>query len=162
MTEKMIKRIEMLCSNAGVSIAQMLREANLNESLIDNMKKGSVPSVDKVSAIADYFHVPTDYIIGKEIPALYDMSQIKELAHHLNIPADELIGKDKKEIRVLEAEKDYLDSLKEAGMENLSEQEILISLVRSATRYLSAENFPVSYSRVFWRYYDKRIAELGE
>ncbi len=57
-------------------------------------------------------------------------------------------------------EKDYLNSLKEAELENCSEQEILLGIVRCATRYLS-ENYPECYHRVFWAYYYKRIAEIG-
>lgn len=63
--ETMIDRIKNLCITKGVSINQMLKETNLNKSVIDNIKKGSIPSIDKIEKIADYFNVSVDYLLGR-------------------------------------------------------------------------------------------------
>lgn len=42
----------------------MLKECGLKPTVVDNLKKGSIPSVDKVCAIAEYFNVTTDYLLG--------------------------------------------------------------------------------------------------
>ena len=66
MTEILIHNIGFLCSKNNISINQMLKNCALNKSLIDNLKKGSLPSVDKISKIAEYFNVSTDYLLGNE------------------------------------------------------------------------------------------------
>ena len=55
-----------LCAEKGISANQMLQEAHLSKSFVDNLKKGSMPSVDKICAVADYFHVTVDFLLGKE------------------------------------------------------------------------------------------------
>ncbi len=60
-----VDRISGLCEEKSVSINQMLKETNLNKSLVDNLKKGSIPSVDKIECVADYFGVSVDYLLGK-------------------------------------------------------------------------------------------------
>ncbi len=76
-TQIIIKRITTLCKGKGKTINQVLRETNLNKSFIDNIKKGSIPSIDKIVAIADYFNVSTDFLLGRTDYILYpDLSQI--------------------------------------------------------------------------------------
>lgn len=60
----LINRINLLCSKMGISINKMLIDCKLKKSVVDNMKKGSVPTIDKVRAIADYFGVSVDYLLG--------------------------------------------------------------------------------------------------
>ena len=43
----------------------MLQEAGLRKDAIANIKKGSIPSIDKIDAIANYFDTTTDYLIGR-------------------------------------------------------------------------------------------------
>ncbi len=67
MTEKtsiIISKIEELCSSHHVSVNKMLLESGLTKSVIDNMKKGSMPSVDKLQQIANYFGCSIDYLVG--------------------------------------------------------------------------------------------------
>ena len=58
-------RISDLCKEKNISINQMLIEAKVNKSTIDNLKKGSMPSVEKIYIIAEYFNVTIDYLLGK-------------------------------------------------------------------------------------------------
>ena len=58
--------IETLRIVRGISQRQMLSDCNLSKSFMDNMKKGSMPSVDKIAAVADYFGCTIDEIVGRE------------------------------------------------------------------------------------------------
>ena len=60
--------IERICDLAvanNLSINKMLKEAQLSPSIIDNMKRGQKPSIDKIQTIADYFNVSVDYLLGR-------------------------------------------------------------------------------------------------
>ena len=61
----LIERISRLCEAKGVSINQMLQDAGVSKSLVDNLKKGSSPSVDKIAFVADYLQVSIDYLLGR-------------------------------------------------------------------------------------------------
>lgn len=60
-----IDRIINLTNDRGLSINKMLKDAQLSTSVIDNMKRGQKPSIDKIYAIADYFNVSVDYLLGR-------------------------------------------------------------------------------------------------
>ncbi len=63
--ELILERINNLCEERNISINKMLFEAGLKKSVVDNIKKKSMPSVDKMSKISGYFGVQIDYILGK-------------------------------------------------------------------------------------------------
>lgn len=92
--ELFINNVETLCKNKGISVHQMLAKCNLNKSVIDNAKKGSVPSVDKVLAIANYFEVSVDCLLGYSPNAEYNEKTNKfiEFANkHSDEQIDEII-----------------------------------------------------------------------
>lgn len=62
----LLANIQKLCNQHNISIDKMLKECELNKSVIDNMKreKPSMPSVDKIYEIAQYFKVSTDSLLG--------------------------------------------------------------------------------------------------
>ncbi len=60
-----IERLSILSNSKGLSINQMLKNANLAPSVVDNMKRGRIPSIDKIYALADYFDVSIDYLVGR-------------------------------------------------------------------------------------------------
>lgn len=59
------ERIMSIASQLGLSKNKLLSNANLNKSVFDNMKKGQIPSVDKIHAIADYLGCSVDYLLGR-------------------------------------------------------------------------------------------------
>ena len=63
-TSTIIDRIQELCSSQNISVNKMLLECGLGKSIVANLKKGSVPTVDKLSVIAKYFDVPMAFLIG--------------------------------------------------------------------------------------------------
>ena len=94
----LVNNINRLCDDNNVSINQMLKDCGLSKSLIDNLKKGSVPSVDKIAKVADYFNVSTDYLLGNEqkekSPSASDEDlKVYEMYSKLNSEDKELIIK---------------------------------------------------------------------
>lgn len=57
------------CERKGVSARTAFNESGVGRSFYDNINKGSVPSVDKLQALAVYFGVSLDYLVGNtDIP----------------------------------------------------------------------------------------------
>ena len=67
--------IEKLCKENHITVKEMLSKSNLNRNVVDNLKKGSIPSVDKIVKIADYFNISTDYLLGRTDISMIDLSQ---------------------------------------------------------------------------------------
>lgn len=59
------ERIMSLAKNRELSKNRLLINTNLNKSVFDNMKKGQIPSVDKIHTIADYLDCSVDYLLGR-------------------------------------------------------------------------------------------------
>lgn len=55
-----------LLKKRNVSVNKMLIDCGYNTSLVNDMKKGQMPSADKISNIAKYIGVSTDYLLGNE------------------------------------------------------------------------------------------------
>lgn len=63
-----LNRIKELTSKKGISLAELERQTNLSSGSITKWNKSS-PSIDKVNALADYFDVSVDYLLGRtELP----------------------------------------------------------------------------------------------
>ncbi|MDO4326285.1 MAG: helix-turn-helix transcriptional regulator [bacterium] len=60
----MYVRISELCAKKGITITQLERELGFGRATIQKWKNSS-PSADKLSKVADYFKVSTDYLIGR-------------------------------------------------------------------------------------------------
>ena len=59
------ERILPLLKSQGLSKNKFLSIVGLNKSIFDNMKKGQIPSVDKIHTIADYLGCSVDYLLGR-------------------------------------------------------------------------------------------------
>lgn len=58
-------RIMSIAKQQKLSKNKLLINAELNKSVFDNMKKGQIPSVDKLHKIADYLDCSVDYLLGR-------------------------------------------------------------------------------------------------
>ncbi len=58
-------KIMSIATKQGLSKNKLLINAELNKSVFDNMKKGQIPSVDKIHIIADYLDCSVDYLLGR-------------------------------------------------------------------------------------------------
>ena len=61
----MVEIIKNLCKERNIAIPTLEKECGLKPSTIYKWDQ-SVPSVDKVKAVADYFGVSIDYVLGVE------------------------------------------------------------------------------------------------
>ncbi|PCF86002.1 helix-turn-helix domain-containing protein [Staphylococcus intermedius] len=59
------QRIQKLANNKGMSIAELERKLNLSNGSISRWKKAA-PSSKGLTAIADYFDVSVDYLLGRD------------------------------------------------------------------------------------------------
>ena len=64
MNEALLERISNLRDEKGISQRQLLRDLNLSASTISKWKT-STPRHETLQAVADYFNVSTDYLIGR-------------------------------------------------------------------------------------------------
>ena len=55
----------LIAKSMNLSKNKLLINAKLNKSVFDNMKKGQIPSVDKIHIIADYLDCSVDYLLGR-------------------------------------------------------------------------------------------------
>lgn len=66
-------RIQKLCEERKISIARLESDCGFSNSTIKKWKTTSTPGVDKIKAIAQYFDVTVDYLLGMtEITASAD------------------------------------------------------------------------------------------
>ena len=56
--------IQKLCDKKGIKPRTAYEESGVGRSFYDNIRTGSVPSVEKLQALAVYFNVSVDYLIG--------------------------------------------------------------------------------------------------
>lgn len=62
----------MLVSQAGITMNRFLKDNGFNTSFYNDIKKGAIPSAQKIVKIADYFNVSTDSLLGRsKQPELY-------------------------------------------------------------------------------------------
>jgi len=108
-------RIENLCNAKHISVRAMLNECGLNKNTIDNIKKGSSPTIEKIAIMAKYFDVSTDYLLGNE---------------QKNKPSseEESFSQNKKELMAL------FDTMSDA------QQESFLAIARAAAHELSSKD----------------------
>lgn len=58
-------KIKELCKANSISVNRMLEEAGVDRNFVFNLSKGCKPSIDKISAIAEYFNVSIDFLVGR-------------------------------------------------------------------------------------------------
>lgn len=58
------EKIKELADKQGISLNKLEEKLGFSRNTIYNMKK-STPNVERVSMIADYFNVSTDYLLGR-------------------------------------------------------------------------------------------------
>ena len=75
------KVISDCCEKKGVSARTAFIESGVGRSFYDNINKGSVPSVDKLQALAVYFGVSLDYLVGNtDVPEVNREEETPQMA----------------------------------------------------------------------------------
>lgn len=60
-----LKIINMKLKEKNISAKKMLLDLNFSHGLITQWQKGNTPSLDKITAIAEYLNVPVSYLLGE-------------------------------------------------------------------------------------------------
>jgi len=60
--------IEKLIKERGENVKEALTNSGVGRMLVDSLKKGSMPSADKLYLVANYLGVSTDYLLKGEEP----------------------------------------------------------------------------------------------
>lgn len=68
------ERFTALCKAKGVSPSAVAESIGINRTNVSFWKKGSMPSSGNLQKLADYFDVPTDYLLGTHVAVSVDMS----------------------------------------------------------------------------------------
>ena len=72
------EKIKELADKQGISLNKLEEKLGFSRNTIYNMNK-STPNVERVSMIADYFNVSTDYLLGRtDNPAIAGNSHVNE------------------------------------------------------------------------------------
>ncbi len=58
-------RLCALCKEHGINITNLISELNFSAGNLSRWKKGGEPRGNTLSKLADYFHVSTDYLLGR-------------------------------------------------------------------------------------------------
>lgn len=61
----LVEKIQELCRRNATTQSALERELNFGKGTISKWDKSS-PSADKLQNVADYFHVSTDFLLGRE------------------------------------------------------------------------------------------------
>lgn len=57
-------RIKELCEENNITINKLESELGMSQYSIGRWKNSTSPTIDKISRIAEYFHVSIDYLVG--------------------------------------------------------------------------------------------------
>lgn len=66
--EVFVQNVKFFCSRRDVKPTVACRESGAGERLLENTKRGSVPSVEKVQLLARYLGVTTSELLGEAAP----------------------------------------------------------------------------------------------
>lgn len=58
-------RLTSLCAERGVKVTNVVSELKMGSGNLSNWKSGRMPRGESLSKLADYFHVSTDYLLGR-------------------------------------------------------------------------------------------------
>lgn len=75
----LLERIQALCDERGITVAELEREAGVAQRTIYKWGKQS-PSAERLQLVADYLEVSVDYLLGRERHE-YDLIGQLEMLH---------------------------------------------------------------------------------
>ena len=64
--EKFVQNIKTLCKLKGVTPSSSCMDSGAGRNFMDNIKKGSIPSVEKVQLLARYLGVTVSELLGED------------------------------------------------------------------------------------------------
>lgn len=110
MTNSIYDKIKYLCKRDNISVTELERKLGLGVSAIGKWRKSS-PTAEKVAAVASYFDVSTDYLLG-----LTDVEK--------NVFKDDmLLSLEKAMSRMTDEDKDRMMRILKAGFDEAFQDE---------------------------------------
>ena len=91
--ERFVENVKKYSAAIGMKPTAACRHSGAGESMLDNLKRGSIPSVEKVQQLAQYLGVTTSELLGETLPATLrdSAAQVPEDAQRLTVAEVELI-----------------------------------------------------------------------
>jgi transcriptional regulator with XRE-family HTH domain len=86
------ERVKMLADKQHISIVELEEKLNFSRNSLYSWKKNK-PSVDKLNAVADYFDVTTDYLLGRTETPQFTRKDEKDVQRLLQEMIDGLSDK---------------------------------------------------------------------
>ena len=71
-TQSLIENIDLYCKTKQVPPTKACIESGAGRSFISNIKKGQIPSIEKVQMLAGYLEVTTSQLLGEKEPPVED------------------------------------------------------------------------------------------
>ena len=81
-TTKFVQNVKIWCERKGVRPTVACRESGAGERLLENVKRGSEPSIGKVESLAHYFGITVSELIGENSPPRSTFDWDKPLTLH--------------------------------------------------------------------------------
>ncbi len=75
--------VKKLADKQKISIVELEEKLNFSRNSLYAWKK-SKPSTEKLEAVADYFNVSTDYLLGRDTPELIEDENLRVIASHID------------------------------------------------------------------------------
>lgn len=70
--------LQSLCKQQGVKITNVVSELKISSGNLSKWKAGGVPKGATLKKLADYFHVSTDYLLGRDTSSGLSLSSEEE------------------------------------------------------------------------------------
>lgn len=70
-----VQKVKSLCKQKGITPTSACEASGAGRNFMDNIKKGSIPSVAKVQMLADYLGVTTSELLGEKTPTSPEASE---------------------------------------------------------------------------------------
>ncbi|MEX1452130.1 helix-turn-helix domain-containing protein [Enterococcus sp. GC34] len=105
----LLERIKKLAKDRNLSIYQLEEEINIGRNTIYQWNKRT-PSSDKLEAVANYFNVSVDYLLGRTENPNPDNIEEDEIATFFRVNTEDLTESEKNQLR--EELKEYLEFMK--------------------------------------------------
>ena len=64
--EDIAKKIQLLANKKNIKVSHILASCDLDKSVVNSMLNGSMPSIDKIIKIADFFGTSIDELVERE------------------------------------------------------------------------------------------------
>lgn len=84
---QLITNIKNICKTQNIPLSEMLEQCKLSKGFIyDVEKRDRTPSIDKITAIAEYFGVSVDYLLGRtDSPEIVNQINTGNVGNHSTV-----------------------------------------------------------------------------